>query len=135
MRADSRPQPPPSLSRQKRPGRPDFYGYDELMAVWLFVEEMKARTGLSINSICQHHSIGWIVGGKGGLARNYTTTMQTFRSLYYRAARILAREQEQHDEFCLSLRRCGASSPRETEPLPIAAFWHAELERRLALAT
>jgi hypothetical protein len=111
MQADRNPQPPPSMSPSKKPpGRPEYYGIDQLMQVWLFVM------------------------GPGGADRSYGVGKETLRSLYQRAVRILRDEQEEHDAFVLALGRAGASSSQEVKPLPIATLWHAELQRRLALS-
>ena len=133
MRLDGKPQPPKSrTARKKKAGRPGYYGGDQVREVWLFVQEMVARTGRSANRVCLTHGLTWVVGGRGGRALDYTVTGQTLRSLYQRAVRVLMREREEHTEFVLALRRAGASSPRAAEPPPIASWWNDELQRRLA---
>jgi hypothetical protein len=102
------------------------------MQVWLFVQEVMARHNWSANRACLSYDLTCIVGGRGGSELNYTVRRQTLRSLYQRANRILKEEREEQREFLRALQRTGASSPRSADPLPIAAIWHAELQRRLA---
>ena len=134
MRADQKPQPPPSRCPGKRQrGRPEYYGFDGYMQAWLSVREAMERTGMSANRVCREQAIHWVVGGRGGSSRQYSVQGETLRSLYQRAARILQDEQKERDELLLALRRTGASSPQEAQPLPIAALWNEALKHRLAL--
>jgi hypothetical protein len=134
MRADRKPQPPPSMSPGTRSrGRPLYYGFDEYMQVWLFVRKVMVRTRRSANRVCCEHTFHRIVGGRGGSGRQYSVQGQTLRSLYQQAVRILQDEQKGRDAFVLALRQAGASGPQEAKLLPIATLWQEELQRRLAL--
>ncbi len=133
MRADSRPQPPSPLGRRRHrvAGRPRYYEAQDLMEVWLFVEELKARHGWSANKACQAGRFTFHVIGRPGTIPNYTVSRETLRSRYQRAVRLLQREQQERDELIRALRAAGASSPQEHAPLPLASFWHSQLGERL----
>ncbi|WP_143021294.1 hypothetical protein [Belnapia rosea] len=103
------------------------------MQVWLFVQELMARNGWSANRACLSCDLTWIVGGRGGSKLDYKIRGQTLRSLYQRANRVLKIEREGQEEFLRALQRVGGTSLRAADPLPIAAAWNAELQRRLAL--
>lgn len=133
MRMDGKPQPPASRTSGKRKaGRPEYYGLDHLMLVWLFVQEAMARRGWTAHRVCIEHSVLWLVGGRGGEARDHRVGGPTLRSLYQRAVRILKREREEREGLLAALRAAGASSPQTADPLPLASWWDEELRRRLA---
>lgn len=133
MRMDGKPQPPKSrIAGRKRAGRPGYYGQDHLMLVWLFVQEAMARKGWSANRACVEHSALWLVGGRGGEARDHTVGGPTLRSLYQRAVRVLKREREERGGLLAALRAAGASSPLGVEAPPLASWCDEELRRRLA---
>jgi hypothetical protein len=104
------------------------------MEVWLYVREWMARKGLSANRVCQLGNVGWVVGGAGGPRDEYVLKSETLRSYYQRAERLLKQEREEYEAFVDALRRLGARSRQEDEPLPLNSYWHGELQRRLALA-
>ncbi len=133
MRMDGKPQPPKSRTAGRRKaGRPGYYGQDHLMLVWLFVQEAMARTGWTASRVCAEHSVLWLVGGRGGEARDHREGGPTLRSLYQRAVRVLKGEREERDGLLSALRAAGASSPQEADPPPLAAWCDKELRRRLA---
>jgi hypothetical protein len=133
MHADSRPQPPSPLARRRHraAGRPRYYEAQDLMEVWLFVEELKARYGWSAKKACQAGSFTFHVMGRPGSIPDYTVSRETLRSRYQRAVRLLQREQQERDELIRALQAVGASSPQERAPLPLASFWHAQLVEKL----
>jgi hypothetical protein len=63
--------------------------------------------------------------------RNYAIGGETLRARYYDAERLLRIEREEREELIRSLRACGAASPQEHEPLPLAIFWQEQLADRL----
>ncbi len=133
MRADSKPQPPSPLGRRRgrAAGRPRYYEPQDLMEVWLFVEELKARYGWSVNKACQAGRFTCHVMGRPGRIPDYTVSRETLRSRYYRAVRMLQQEQQERDDLIRALRAVGASSPQAHAPLPLASFWNAQLAERL----
>ena len=138
MRLDGKPQPPPYAGPPRnRPGRPPYFGNDQLFDVWLLVEELRARTGWSVNRACQECSLTWVTIGRDKRKKktklSHAAQKETLRSLYYKADRILKDEQEAHDEYIRALRRVGARSAREADPLPIRAYLEEQLQLRLAL--
>ncbi len=135
MRADCRPQPP-SLKLKHNPtklsaGRPKYYGYHDDMQIWVAVQEVMVRTGLSINQVCRKYTFNTFVGCFDNSNQHHSISGETLRYRYHLAVHRLQAEQHERDEFTHLLQRVGAHSPLVDLPLPIASVWHAELQRRL----
>ncbi len=134
MRAERLSREPPSTVRKARPaGRPKFFGEDELREVWLHVEEAKARTGRSANEVCGERPLTWFNVGRGGPKRIRCSAENTLLRRYQEACRLLQDEREEREALRQALRVAGASAPWADEQLSIAAWWNAELRRRLAV--
>jgi hypothetical protein len=133
MRADSKPQPPSPRGRGRKgaAGRPHYFGADELMEVWLAVQEHCARHERSVYKACQELELRFQVMASRDPTRNYTIRRETLRDRYYEAVRLLKEEREEREELIRSLRACGAASLQEQEPLPLASFWQELLAARL----
>ncbi len=133
MRADSKPQPPSPRRRgtKSAAGRPHYFGPDELIETWLAVKVRCARHKCSINKACQDLELCFLVMGSRDPSRNYAIRRETLRARYYQVERLLRIERDERDDLIRSLRSCGAASPQEHEPLPLASFFEEQLASRL----
>src|SRR6185437_2952987 len=84
-----------------RHGRREFYGGYNLMLVWLYVEFMKARTGLPVSKICSlpRGELNWLkaagrILNKQALADHIYNQAkgETLRRRYYQAVKMLRAE-------------------------------------------
>jgi hypothetical protein len=124
-------------------GRPAVYEPHNLMHIWLYVEEMRARTKLSALAVCTNKKarFDWVSVGPDG-PEIKPVTGRTLLRRYQEAKAFLAAESALYADFAqkgmkLKIRGVGfgvgAGTEIEVRAIsPTEQHWRKELERRLS---
>ena len=128
----------PPGARQEKRGRKQRYSMQQLMDVWLYVQEGMARTGLSAFQFCRKGEFNWLVAGRllppyqaskqtGRLVIGHAAHGETLRRRYQEAVAVLQAESE----TCRRFQEMGLRSRVFSAQSPIEEWWRRELQARI----
>lgn len=117
---------------KKKAGQPKKFDIDQLMQLWLYVEEGIAHPRRTVSAFCRNKKTGfqWISIGKTGIQAEKPITGKNLERRYHEAKAFLAKEAAPYRALAkgtLGIKMSGIDSlsPRER-------YLQKELEKRLS---